>query len=407
MSSRTRSEQIKEIKARAEEALTKPSRFGPDVDISKFRFEAEKPRDWLNEDFIERATAVGIDLSEKERSGTYIQVDHFSMLEKASAGGLEVMSIDSALENYDWLIDYYWKALKVDTDKFTALAELKSTGGYFIRVRKGVKVDFPVQACLFLRSPKVAQNVHNIIIVEEGAELHVITGCATPRRAEGLHVGISEFYVKKGGKLTFTMIHGWTENVDVRPRTAVIVEEEASFTNIYVNLNPVRTFQSMPIVYLEGRGARASLTSIIVASGKSHFDVGGAVYLRSEDVRAEIVSKTVAKDEAYVATRGLLVGEKDGVKGHLECRGIILSPRSIILAVPELEAKAKGVELSHEAAVGKIAEEEIYYLMSRGFSEEEATSIIIRGFMEVDVKGLPPLLTSQIRRALDIAARGI
>ena len=304
-------------------------------------------------------------------------------------------------------MDYYWKAISVDTDKFTALAELKRTEGYFIRAKKGAKIEFPVQACLYLKTPKIAQNVHNIIIVEEDAELHVITGCVTPRVAEGLHVGVSEFYVKKGGKLTFTMIHGWTEGIDVRPRTAVILEEDATFTNIYVNLNPVRTFQAIPKVYLEGRNARANLTSIIAASSKAYFDVGGAAYLRAENTKAEIISRAIAKDEATVIARGIIVGERDCVKGHLECRGIMLSPTSVISAVPQLEARARDVELSHEAAVGKIAEEEIYYLMARGFNEDEATSIIIRGFMDVDVKGLPPMLAAQIKKALDITAKSL
>ncbi len=399
--------QIEQLRKRAEEALSKPPAFGPDLDLSKYRYEAERPKDWLTEDLAERAELVGIDLSERQRSGTYLQLDHYSMIEKATAGGVELMSISKALESYEWLTDYYWKALSVDTDKFTALAEVKRTEGYFLRAKKGVRVDFPIQACLFLRTPRIAQNVHNIIIVEEGAELHVITGCVTPRIAEGLHIGVSEFYVKKGGKLTFTMIHGWAEGVDVRPRTGVILEEDTSYTEIYVNLNPVRTFQSMPKVYLEGRNAKCYLASIIAASGNSHFDVGGAAYLRAEGARAEIVSRTVAKDQAFVAARGVVVGESDGVKGHLECRGIMLSPTSVVVAIPELEAKARNVELSHEAAVGKIAEEEVYYLMTRGFSEEEATSIIIRGFMDVDVKGLPPVLVQQIRRALDITAKSL
>jgi len=398
---------IEQLRKKAEEALSKPPALGPDLDLSKYKYEAEKPKDWFVGDLVERAELVGIDLSERQRVGTYLQLDHFAVIEKATAGGVEVMSISKALETHEWLADYYWKALSVDADKFTALAEVKRTEGYFIRAKKGVKVDFPVQACLFLRTPRVAQNVHNIIIVEDDAELHVVTGCTTPRVAEGLHVGVSEFYVKKGGKLTFTMIHGWAEGVDVRPRTGVILEDGATFTSIYVNLNPVRTLQMMPRVYLEGRDSRCYLASIIAALGKSYFDVGGATYLRAEGARSEVISRVVAKDEAFVAARGLVVGESDGVKGHLECRGIMLSPTSVVVAIPELEAKARNVELSHEAAVGKIAEEEVYYLMARGFSEEEATSIIIRGFMEVDVKGLPPVLVQQIRRALDITAKGL
>jgi len=129
--------------------------------------------------------------------------------------------------------------------------------------------------------------------------------------------------------------------------------------------------------------------------------------LRAEGARSEVISRVVAKGEAFVGARGRVGGESDGVKGHWECRGIMLSPTSVVVAIPELEAKARNVELSHEAAVGKIAEEEVYYLMTRGFSEEEAASIIIRGFMDVDVKGLPLVLVQQIRRALDITAKSL
>ncbi|RLF12714.1 MAG: SufD family Fe-S cluster assembly protein [Thermoprotei archaeon] len=407
MPSGERAKKIESLKDRARRAFEKPPSIGPDVDISSFKFEAEKPKDWLTDELVERAEMVGIDLSEKTRAGTYVQLDHYAFLEKVSAGGLEVMSISRALEQYEWLVDYYWRAVEVDTDKFTALAELKKAEGYFIRAKRGAKIPFPVQACLYLKTPKIAQNVHNIIIVEEGAELHVITGCTTPRAAEGLHVGVSEFYVKRGGTLTFTMIHGWTEGIDVRPRTGVILEDEASFVNIYVNLNPVKTYQAMPKVYLNGREAKANLTSIVAASSQSYFDVGGAAYLRGEGSRAEVISRSIAKDQATVVARGVVVGEVNGVKGHLECRGMMLSPTASILAIPQLEAKARDVDLSHEAAVGKIAEEEIYYLMSRGFDEDEATSIIIRGFMDVDVKGLPPLLEAQIKKALDITAKSL
>ncbi|MDI9619326.1 MAG: SufD family Fe-S cluster assembly protein [Candidatus Nezhaarchaeota archaeon] len=398
---------LEELRRKAREALAKPPAVGPDLDVSTFRLEAEKPREGLGGEVLERARMVGLEPSERDRAGTYLQLDHYALIEKAAAGGLEVMSISKALESYDWLADYYWRAVGVDSDKFTALAELKRTEGYFMRAKRGVKVDFPVQACLLIKTPKIAQNVHNIIVVEEDAELHVITGCATSKAAEGLHIGVSEFYVKRGGRLTFTMIHGWSEGIDVRPRTGVVVEEDASFTNIYVNLNPVKTFQSMPRVLLQGRNAKANLTSVIAASGKSFFDVGGAVYLKAEETGAEIVSRVVAKDEAEVVSRGLIAAERDRVKGHLECRGIILSPTSAVVAIPELEARARDVELSHEAAVGRIAEEEIYYLATRGFSEEEATSIIIRGFMDVDVKGLPPMLVAQIRRALDLTAKSL
>ncbi|MEM1545859.1 MAG: SufD family Fe-S cluster assembly protein [Candidatus Methanomethylicia archaeon] len=399
-----KSRRIEEVKGKAKEALTKPPSIGPDIDVSKFKFES-KPLEHVTDDLAQRASIVGVDLNGRGRAGTYIQIDHSPLLEKSMLSDVEVMSIGKALEEYDWLLEYYWNALNVDTDKFTALAELKRNEGFFVRVRRGVKVELPVQTCLYLRTSKLSQNLHNIILVEEDSELHVVTGCASPRVAEGLHVGVSEFYVKNGGKLTYTMVHAWAEDVDVRPRTGVILEDNASFISIYVNLHPVRTLQMMPKIRINGVNSRVSLISVITASGKSYFDVGGEVYIKGDFGRAEIVSKTIAKDNGKAISRGVIIGEGRGVKGHLECRGIMLTPSASIIAIPQLEARSRDVELTHEAAIGKIAEDEIYYLVARGFSEEEATSIILRGFMDIDIKDLPPILVTQIKKTLDIVAK--
>jgi Fe-S cluster assembly scaffold protein SufB len=399
-------DRLRKIKERAKDAVSKTPDVGPDVDLSKLRFEPG-PEEGATGDLAERASSVGIDMSGKGRAGTYVQIDYSAMVDRMTSGNVEVMSISRAIDTYDWLTDYYWRAMDVDVDKFAALAELRGSGGYFIRARRGAKVELPVQACLYLRTPNLAQNVHNIVVVEEGAELHVITGCASPVTIEGLHVGVSELYVKRDASLTFTMIHGWSNEMDVRPRTGVVLEENASFKSVYVNLNPVKSLQSAPVVYLNGPNSKASLISIIAASDRSYFDVGNTAYLRGRGSRAEITSKVVAKDEARVISRGSIVGEGEGVKGHLDCRGIILNPAATILAIPQLEAKAKDLELSHEAAVGKIAEEEIYYLLARGFDEEEAVSTIIRGFMDVDVKDFPPALAAQVEKTLDIIAKSL
>jgi uncharacterized protein len=152
-----------------------------------------------------------------------MQVDQsvvYESLNKAYEGQLEIMNITSALEKYDWMEDYFWKSVSADQDKYTAQAALHMTHGYFIRIFPHQKPQYPVQSCLLVAENNVSQNVHNIIIVEEGAELQVITGCTLSNTdAEGIHLGISEFYVKKGGKLFFTMIHNWADNFHVRPRT--------------------------------------------------------------------------------------------------------------------------------------------------------------------------------------------
>ena len=399
-----KSKWIEEVREKAKRAIDKPPALGLDLDISKFK-SVSKSSESISRDLEEKASEVGVDLSGRGRAGSYLQVDSSILMGSSFHENVEVLPISKALELYDWIPNYYWRALNVDMDKFTALSELKCSGGVFIRVKSGVKVELPVQACFYLKSSGLSQSVHNIIIVEEGAELNVLTGCASPRVGEALHVGVSEFYVKRGGKLTYTMIHSWSEGVDVRPRTGVLLEDDASFTSIYINVNPAKTIQTMPIVHLNGENSRSSLVSIVVASNGSVIDVGGEAHLNGNGSRAEIVSKVIAKDNAKVISRGVIVGEGYNCRGHLECRGMLLSSKAVIRAIPQLDAKNASATLSHEAAIGRFSEDEVYYLMSRGFSEEEAVSIIVRGFMDIGPVDLPPLLSKYVKWVLDNVSR--
>jgi Fe-S cluster assembly scaffold protein SufB len=354
----------------------------------------------LSSDVKERAITVGIDAEEACRSGSFFQIDHSVILASARQSGLEVMSTTEALKKYDWLRDYWWKAVEVDADKYTAQAELRQHHGYFLRALPGAKAEFPLQACLYMTREGMAQNVHNIIIAEERSELHIITGCTTAQSVRtGLHVGVSEFYIKKDAKVTFTMIHNWAEDVAVRPRTGTIVEENGVFLSNYICMRPVKTLQTYPVAYCIGDNATVRYNTILSAPKGSNMDVGSKVYLRAKGSRAEVVARTISRGGAIIS-RGNLIGEVPGIKAHLECRGLILSDKGSILAIPELDGRVSGVDMSHEAAVGKIAEEEIQYLMARGLTDEEATAAIVRGFLDVEIKGLPEHLQAEIRKAV-------
>lgn len=339
---------------------------------------------------------TGVDVSERGRSGTFIQQDHTVIHAKSLQKGLEVMNISEALKKYSWLKEYWWKAVSKDSDEYTTLADKDSRNGYFIRVQRGVKADYPIQSCLFLKKENLLQNVHNIIIAEENSRLNIITGCTTASYVKkGAHVGISEFYIKKGATVKFTMIHNWAEEVVVRPRSKAIVEKGGMFLSNYVCLKPVHSLQMYPTATLVGEGATARFNSILYAHPGSHIDVGSRVILSSPNTKAEIISRAVANGGTIVA-RGHLKGEAPSVKAHLECRGLILSPNAVIHAIPELEGKNKDLDMSHEAAVGKIAKEEIEYLMTRGLNFEEAQAIIVRGFMDTTILGLPQELQKNI-----------
>jgi uncharacterized protein len=338
---------------------------------------------------------VGIDIDENSRIGTFIQKDKSVIHCKTRQDGVEVMSISQAREKHAWLSDYMWKNISPDTDKFILQAKKNSHEGYFIHALAGVKAKDPIQSCLYLAKEGLSQNVHNIVVAEQGSELHIITGCATaPHLKSGLHIGVSEFYVKRGAKLTFTMIHDWGEKINVRPRTVIRVEEGGTIISNYISLKPVGSLQMFPTTYLNGKGAVARFNSILVAGPGSFLDVGSRVVLNAPDTRAEIISRAISSGGSIIA-RGELVGKVSGIKAHLECHGLILND-GLMQAIPELIGYVPGVEMSHEAAVGKIDQREIEYLMARGLDEEEAISTIVRGFLNVDIEGLPADLKKRL-----------
>lgn len=393
------------IKSKAHAALTKKAALGADIDVSVF---ADHPTEKsyvsdpgaLSPEQQKQLEGIGVEATGEERAGTYMQLDHSIVHCATSNKGVEISSIDDALKKYDGLPDYWWRAVEPDADKYTARAVLHQEHGYFIRALAGAKIDYPVQACMYIGQEDVVQDVHNIIIVEEGAELHVITGCATDSQVKkGMHIGISEIYIKKGGKLTFTMLHRWGEDVSVRPRTSVIVEENGLYMSNYICMHAVKDLQMYPTTKLVGRGAVSRINSILVAPPGSHMDVGGRAILAAPDTKSEIITRTISTG-GVVINRGHLLGQSPETKAHLECHGLLLSDEGMIHAIPELEARTSNAELSHEAAVGKIAPEEIEYLMARGLNEEDAVATIVRGFLNVNIEGLPDALKGEIDKVI-------
>ena len=406
-------EAAKASKKRAEAAASKPAAFGEDIDLDKYAHSGDElpyqdDPSKLPAEAKKQMVQVGVTLDDdSQRSGTIIQIDHSTVHRRAKQEGIEVMSTNEALEKYDWLADYLWKAVAVDTDKYTANVKLGQSNGYFIRALPGSKTIHPIQACLYLGKRNLAQKVHNIIIAEEGSELHIITGCTTaPREEPGMHIGISEFYIKRGAKVTFTMIHNWTPEIAVRPRTGIIVEEDGVFLSNYVIMKPVRSLQMYPVARCVGENAVVRFNSILVALPGSNMDVGSRVLLDAKGARTEIVSRAITTG-GNIYARGYIEGNAPDVKGHLECRGLMLRGEGMIHAIPELKGTLAGVDLSHEAAVGKIAEEEVEYLMMRGLTRDEATAAIVRGFLRVDIEGLPPELNLEIQRAVEASEKEV
>ncbi|MFI5329430.1 MAG: SufB/SufD family protein [Desulfobaccales bacterium] len=403
---------MSEVKTRAAKSRDKKAALGPDLNLEDF---SRQGGDWAYDPEYRQFTSeerqhllkAGIELTDEEHAGTFLQADAKVVHCRVNQPGVEVLPITEAVHRYDWVSDYLWRLVEVDADKYTARAELELDNGYFTRALPGVRLAQPVESCLYLRTDLFAQYIHNLVIVEPGAQLHIITGCTThPSVHSGLHVGVSEFYVRAGGQLTFTMIHNWAEDVHVRPRTGVWVEEGGCYISNYILLKPVKTVQTYPTVTLAGPGAVARLNSILIAHPGSELDIGGRVILQAPQTRAEVIARSLTIGGKCIS-RGHLVGQAPEIKAHLECRGLILSPTGIIYAIPELEGRVAGVDMSHEAAVGKIAAEEVEYLMARGLDEDEAVSTIVRGFLKVKIEGLPAALEKEMERAVQETGKGL
>jgi uncharacterized protein len=353
----------------------------------------------------ERLAQSGIDLEMKNRCGSYLQMDQDIVHSECAEEGIEVLPYKKAMEKYDWLKDYAWNVVSPEKDDVTKyVAAQKDPKGYVIIAHKGSNNIFPIQACLYLGREQI-QHVHNIIIAEDGAELHIISGCTSGEHVGkgGAHYGVSEFYVKKNAKISFTMIHNWSENIEVYPRSASIVEENGVFLSNYVCMQPVKKVQMYPSATLTGANSVARFSSIVIATPGSYMDLGSRVILEAPGASAEIIARAITKGGTIIS-RGHIKGKVAGTRGHLECKGLILKD-GIIYAIPEIEGSVVGTELSHEAAVGKLARDEIEYLMSRGLDEDEATATIIRGFLDVKISGLPEALQQQIDTTIDEAEK--
>ena len=394
------------LKKKVEEAKDKKASFGEDLDLRRFE---QASRDLpkvdtlmeLSEEEQRTLLNAGVVPSEENRSGSFVLMDDSVVHSSMKTQGVEVMPVSLAIKKYDWMKDYYWKAVSPEADKYTARTFLEEADGYFIRALPGAKVKAPVQTCLMLKGKSVAQTVHNVIIVEEGAELEVVTGCSTSKGVEkALHLGISEFYIKKNATLTFTMIHNWSETIGVRPRTVILQEEGSSYISNYVVLRPVKSIQTYPTARLEGKNSFARFNTVAIAHPNSELDLGSRAIMTGANSRCEMISRTISTGGKVIA-RGQMIGAASGIKGHLECRGLILGQGGVQVAIPELEARVPDVEMTHEAAVGKIAQDQVEYLMARGLSEDDAVGIIVRGFLEVGIRGLPDELKKEIDRTIE------
>lgn len=358
-------------------------------------------------DVLEKIRKLGFDPKSK-KAASYILNDS-QVYEQAAFEGfkdkLVILDINQAITAYPWVKEYMWTLVNKNKDEYTKKVFENMDGGYFIWIKKGANITLPLQTCLMVSSGN-EQKVYNMIFVEEDADVKIVSGCTSEHQGSAMHIGVTEYFLKENSKLNFTMVHHWNELTTVKPRSAAVVEKDAHFTSNYVCLNPVKEIQMYPVAYCKGENSRTSFNSLIYSAGNSLMDTGFKVQLDGKDSKGEVISRTISAEKGKIISRGILEGNIVS-KAHLECKGLLIGKEAVLHAIPELLSHTDEADLSHEAAVGKIADKEITYLMSRGMTEEEAVSLIIRGFMDVGIFHLPENLQKQIQGLMDQVTLGL
>lgn len=359
---------------------------------------------------IKTLSQVGISIDNGNRAGTYILKNFQHFITPVAVDGLEVMPISTALKKYRWLREkYYFRLIKSHQDEVTAFcAEQDIPFGYFIHVAKGVKITNPYQAGFFMTCSQMAQAVHNVVVLEEDAELNLITGCAVESGIGSVkHYAISEHYIGKNAKFTNTMVHNWGEEVKVRPRAGTSVDDYGVYTSNYICMQPAQDMESTPVTWLNGKNSSAIYKTIIFGSQGSYIKTGGEIFLNGENSGAELAHRAVCTG-GKINQEGLLIGNAKNCHAHVDCAGMLLDPgtEGYIVSIPGLKALHPEAHMSHEASIGKIAPEQVEYLMCRGMDEGEAISMIIRGFFGAGFEYLGSELDARIAEIAELAGHG-
>ena len=329
-----------------------------------------------------KLSLVGFSSSKGKRSGSFLIVDENIKIENWNKK-LEIISLNEAIEKYSWLKDYL-KSVP------------KKALGYFVRVLPNSKINHPIQACFYMKENEY-QTVYNIFVAEPNSKVNLISGCTSSVEG-GKHIGISHYFVRENASLSVTRIHNWPFYTFSFSKNNIVVEKDATFISNYVALTLGRKEESRSAINIK-RGGVARINSIIYARKNSNLNVNDRIFLNGENARGEILSKTISNGgKCFV--REYISGRDKGTRGHIECDGLLLNNRSVIHTTPELEAMHPQTDLSHEAAIGKISEGELIYLMSKGIDEESAKSLIIQGFLEDKIRGLPPDLQESVERLI-------
>ncbi len=395
--------------------------WGPDLsnlDLSKIiyymRPDARKnARSWeeVPEDIRNTYERLGIPQAEKNALGGVgaqyeSEVVYHNLKKDLEEKGVVFLDMDEALQKFPELVKKYFMTtcVPITLHKFAALHAAVWSGGTFIYIPKNVKVDIPLQAYFRMNAKKGGQFEHTLIIVDEGAEVHYVEGCSAPQYTENsLHAGCVEIHVLKNARARYSSIENWSKNTYNLNTKRAIVHENGVVEWVNGNMGSKITML-YPCSVLIGKNAKSDYIGIAYAGNGQYQDTGCKVYHLAENTSSSVLSKGISIDGGVASYRGLVEIKKGAInsKSNVRCDGLMLDNKSKALTFPSMDVHENDVKVAHEAAVGKVEEEQLFYLMSRGLSEDESIKMIVSGFIEPIIKALPMEYAVELNRLIEL-----
>jgi Fe-S cluster assembly protein SufB len=334
---------------------------------------------------------------------------YHSIQESLEKQGVIFLSIENGLRQHpDLFKQYFGTVIPIEDNKFAALNSAVWSGGSFIYIPKGVKVELPLQAYFRLNAANIGQFERTLIIADEGAQVHYVEGCTAPNyTTDSFHSGVIEIVVNKGARVRYTTIQNWSTNVYNLVTQRAIVQEGGTMEWVDANLGSKLTMK-YPSVYLMGPGAHGEILSMAFAGPGQQQDAGGKAIHFAPHTTSKITSKSISKGGGRTSYRGMLKvyrGAED-VRSNVVCDALLLDPQSRSDTYPSIEIDEDDVNIGHEATVSRVGEEQLFYLMSRGLNQEEATTMVVSGFIEPLVKELPMEYAVEMNRLIQLQMAG-
>ena len=323
--------------------------------------------------------------------------------------GVVFLSIENGLKQYpDLFREYFSTVVPIQDNKFSALNSAVWSGGSFVYVPKGVKVDLPLQAYFRLNNASIGQFERTLIIADEDSQVHYVEGCTAPTyTTESYHSGVIEIVVKKNARVRYTTIQNWSTNIYNLVTQRASVFENGTMEWVDANLGSKVTMK-YPSCYLRGEGAHGEMLSVAFAGPGQIQDAGSKMVHFASNTSSKITSKSISRGNGQASYRGLVKVARDlkDVRSNVVCDALLLDPESRTDTWPTIDSGSNEVNIGHEASVSKVGEEQLFYLTSRGLSEEEATTMIVSGFIEPLVKELPMEYAVEMNKLIQLQMVG-